>query len=247
MYKFRPCKAVCLAGIRLESPETIQSARSLRLDLGHGGTGAASAAKGAAHLLEGEEEAAAEGGKEEPHEGVAGLELAAAVLGVVGAVADPGGVAAPGLGAVGVADAGGEDNGADEGEEDAEAVEGGEDDGLAEAGDDGGDHAVEADDPGEGGDEHGEVYGGAGSRGGANVLGDYISDEAGDDDCEDEGDAAQDEVNEARHGDAGRGVIVCDAKVAVGDAAVIDQTPMPWCFGATGSSRQNKVEKVEDR
>ncbi|OAQ97223.1 hypothetical protein LLEC1_02986 [Akanthomyces lecanii] len=161
-----------------------ERAQAALCHLRHGRAGGAGTAHGAAaHLLEREQEAAAERSKEKPHEGIARLQLAAAVLGVAGAVRDPVAGTVRDVGAVGAADAGGEDNGADEGEEDAEAVEHGQDNGHAEAGDDAGHHAVEADDPRQRRDEHGEVYGGAGRGRG------------------DESDAAQDEVEEAGHGE----------------------------------------------
>lgn len=119
------------------------------------------------------------------------------MLGVAGAVGDPVGRATECLGAVRVADAGSKDDGADKSEEDAKDVEDQEDDGHGKAGDDAGDDAVETNDPGEGRDEHGEVYGGAGRRRGVVILGNDIANETSNDDCEDEGDAAQNEVEEA--------------------------------------------------
>lgn len=122
------------------------------------------------------------------------------MLGVAGAVGDPVGGAVGRVGAVCLADASGENNGAEKGEDDAEDVQHGEDEGLAEAGDDGGHDAVETDKPGQRDDEHGEVDGGAGRGRGIVILGDDVADETGKNDCEDEGDAAQNEVEEARHG-----------------------------------------------
>lgn len=177
------------------------------LDLRHGRARSADRSDAAAaHLSEREEETATQRDPKEPHEDVARLELPAAALGIVGAESDPAGGAVGGVGAVDVANLGGEDNGADKGEEHAEAVEDHEDEGHGEAGEDGGENAVEADNPGEDGDEHGKVDGGAGRGGGGVIAGDDVADEAGDDDCEDERDAAQDDVEEARHGD---GLFLC--------------------------------------
>ena len=123
----------------------------------------ADGATGAAEAHEGEEDPGDEGREQEPEEDGAGLDLAAALLVVGGAEADPAGaelllveVAA----AVGGLELGGEDDAGDEGEEGGGAVEGHQRDGDGDALDEGGDEAVEHGEPRQHGDEHGEVDGG---------------------------------------------------------------------------------------
>lgn len=105
---------------------------------------------------EGEHECSRERSPEEPHEGGAGLDLAAPLAVVVAAPADPR-AALVRVCAVGSAERGREDDGADEGEEGRRAVEREDDDGDRNALNKGRDEAVEDREPREDSDEHGEV------------------------------------------------------------------------------------------
>lgn len=106
----------------------------LDADLGHvGPTGADGTAEATASFLGGEEQGNGGAGEEEPHEGGAGLDLTATLLGVTGAVADPvvGERRGIDIAAIGGAQLGGQDDGIDKGEESDQGVQRQHDDGAA--------------------------------------------------------------------------------------------------------------------
>ncbi|ODA81426.1 hypothetical protein RJ55_04392 [Drechmeria coniospora] len=162
-------------------------------------------AETAAPLLDGEEESAAEAEPKEPHEDGACLDLAATLLVVGRAEADPavGEAGVPDVTAVDGAELGGEDDGVDEGEEDGEDVEDEEDHDGAERRDEAGDETVEADDPAEDGDEHGEVDGRRRRGGGVDVCRDDVADEGRDEQGPEQGRGPKDDADDARHDGAG--------------------------------------------
>ncbi|TPX15750.1 uncharacterized protein E0L32_000084 [Thyridium curvatum] len=159
----------------------------------------ADGAAGAAPAEGGEEQAAGEAGEEEPNEGGAGLDLAAALLVVGGAEADPAGAEALGVevaAAVGGLELGGEHDAADEVEERGEAVEGQQREGDGGGLDEAGDEAVDGGDPRQHGDEHGEVDG---RHGPVDVGGDDVADQRRDEQRPEQLEHAEDDGDEALH------------------------------------------------
>lgn len=133
----------------------------LHADLGHVRVLGPDAASHAAEAQEPEDHAGGQGCEQEPHEGGAGLDLAAALDSVGAAETDPTG-APSGVAAAAVdgPQLGGQDDGADEREEQGQAVEGEHGQGDGDGVDEGGDQAVNQGDPRQGCDKHGEVDGG---------------------------------------------------------------------------------------